>query len=46
MTTINDNGKQKCELNNATNEVNKSDMQEDLNYVYRGAKVKVIQEKK
>jgi len=45
MTTINENGKQKCELNNATYEVNKSDMQEDSNYVYHGAKVKAFQEK-
>ena len=46
LTTKNENGKQKCELNNGTYEENKKDMQEDSNYVYHGAKVKEFQEKK
>lgn len=35
----NENGKYKCELNNASYEENKRDMDEDSNYVYRGAEV-------
>ena len=33
----------KCELNNATNEEHNRDMEENLNYVYRGAKVTALQ---
>lgn len=38
----NENGKYKCELNNASYEENKRDMEEDSNYVYRGAEVKQL----
>ena len=41
--TKNENGKHKCELNNATYEENNRDMEENLNYVYRGAKVRALQ---
>ena len=37
------NGKHQCELNNATYEENNRDMEENLNYVYRGAEVKAFQ---
>jgi len=46
MITKNSNGKQKCELNNATYEEDKRDMEENPNYVYHGAKVKELQGKK
>ena len=36
-------GKQKCELNNATYEGHEKDLQQNLDYVYRGAKVKLHQ---
>lgn len=42
--TKNENGKHKCELNNATYEENEKDMEANPNYVYRGAKVTVRQE--
>lgn len=34
-------GKHKCELNNATHKEHEEDLEENLNYVYRGAKVRV-----
>ena len=40
LMTKNENGKHKCELNNATYEEHKNDMEEDPNYEHRGAKVK------
>ena len=40
LMTKNENGKHKCELNKATYEDNERDMEENPNYVYRGAKVK------
>ena len=40
LMTKNENGKHKCELNNATYEEHKQDMEEDPNYEHRGAKVK------
>ena len=43
LMTKNENGKHKCELNNATNEEHNRDMEENLNYVYRGAKVTALQ---
>ena len=42
LMTKNENGKHKCELNNATYEENNRDMEENLNYVYHGAKVRVL----
>ena len=44
LMTKNENGKHKCELNNATCEENKGDMEENPDYVYRGAKVKARRE--
>jgi len=43
LMTKNENGKHNCELNNATYEENKRDVEENPNYVYRGAKVKAFQ---
>ena len=40
LMTKNQNGKYKCELNNATYTENKRDMEENPSYVYLGAKVK------
>jgi len=40
VMTKNENGKHKCELNNATYEEHKRDMEDDPNYEHRGAEVK------
>ena len=37
--TRSETGKHKCELNNSTHEGNEKDLEENPNYVYRGAKV-------
>ena len=44
LMTENENGKYNCELNNASYEENKRDMEEDSNYVDRGAEVKLLKE--
>lgn len=36
-------GKHKCELNNATHKQNEEDLEENSDYVYRGAKVRICQ---
>ena len=36
-----ENGKHKCELNNATRKEHMDDLEENSNYIYRGAKVRV-----
>ena len=41
-----ENGKHKCELNNATYEENTGDVEENPNYVYLGAEVKCTSGKK
>ena len=46
LMTNNQNGKHKCELNNATYKENKRDMEENPSYIYRGAKVKALLHKK
>lgn len=43
LVTKIENRKYQCELNNATYEENNRDMEENHNYVYRGAKVKAFQ---
>jgi len=43
LMTISDTGKHKCELNNATHEKHEEDLEENPNYVYRGAKVRASQ---
>ena len=35
-------GEHKCELNNATHEAYKHDLEENPNYLYRGVKVKYL----
>jgi len=32
----------RCELNNATHEGNKNDLEENPDYVYRGSKVRIV----
>ena len=36
----------RCELNNATHEENENDLEENLDYVYRGTKVTIKLKKK
>ena len=43
LMTTNENGKHKCELNNATHEDHKEDLKKNSNYVYHGAKVRASQ---
>ena len=40
LKTVNENGKHKCELNNATQEHHEEDLKKNSNYEYHGAKVK------
>lgn len=39
--TENETGQHKCELNNATHEVHEEDLEENPDYVYRGATVRM-----
>ena len=43
LKTTSGTGKHKCELNDATHEGHEEDVQENPDYVYRGAKVKASQ---
>ena len=43
LMTTNENGKHKCELNNATQEDHKEDLKKNSNYQYHGAKVRASQ---
>lgn len=43
LVAKNEAGKLKCELSNATHEGNEEDLEENPNYIYRGAKVRTSQ---
>ncbi len=43
LMTKSETGKHRCELNDATLEGHENDLEENLNYVYRGAKVRANQ---
>lgn len=42
LMTESENGKHKCELNNSTHEGHENDLEENSNYVYHGAEVRII----